>query len=306
MVLRAMLAAWWLCASRGLLVSRPEARWRGRECKSGFEIDDLEALEKAYLQGGRRPPPRLGRECASYRWTQDARRVHVEIPLPSAVPESDVSLVIDKDEFAMEVIYPTRDYSTREFSEIRGALGGDIWPERSEWRVESDETEGARVVVSIAKQVTSATYSEMWQSFLFGEEPAPTVRYSGICRSTGARFRQHRDTFHLELDLPGHVDTDCVRLDVSPTSWRLDVYLPSSEPLSRRADLAGRVVPDDTVWLLDRNETATTLFVTFAKQRTGLPGDAATNWWPGFSRPPPPPAVDSPAALDPDDEEGSD
>lgn len=138
--------------------------------------------------------------------------------------------------------------------------------------------------MSIAKQICTDHYSEFWQSFLVGEVSSPTVQFAGICPVSDVRFQQHIDTFDIELDLPGIVDQNHVKVDVSPTSWRIDVLRPCGV-LSRSSNFIRRVVPSDTVWMLDRNETASTLLVTLRKQDTGYPHDAIENWWPGLSKP---------------------
>ncbi|KAJ8607276.1 hypothetical protein CTAYLR_009529 [Chrysophaeum taylorii] len=231
-----------------------------------MEIEDLEALEAEFLRGGRHMPPRLGSECGSYRWTQDATHIHVTVPLPSRPPHSDVSLVVAPTEFGVEVIFPTR-----EFEGVRGALGGAVDTTKTKWHVEDDPFQGPRVRAAIRKERDH----EMWRVFLVGEEHAPTVQFAGTCRVTGARFKQHRHTFDLEFDLPADVveDPDRLRVDVTPTSFLVDI---PDDPtwLPRRAQLRGRVVPEDTVWLVD----PPTRTLDLALRKT-----TAVTWWPGLA-----------------------
>lgn len=144
-------------------------------------------------------------------------------------------------------------------------------------RLRFRNTAGPSVAVTITKERTH----EMWRSFLVGEEPSPTIQFAGICLATGARFRQHIDTFDVELDLPGEFERDDVRIDISPASWRVDLKHPA---YSWCGDFVGRVVPEESTWLLDHHGTTSTLFLTLVKQDPGLPANATEHWWPGLSR----------------------
>lgn len=104
-------------------------------------------MEAALLSGeGAAKPAPLGRECELYRWTQDGSRVRVEVPLPFAPPQSDVSLVVGDDTFALAVI--------NSGLEVRGDLGGTIVAPKTSWELEVAE-DGAPCLPPSPKDSTS-------------------------------------------------------------------------------------------------------------------------------------------------------
>jgi len=230
-------------------------------------------------------PPRLGRECAFYRWVQDEKYVYVTIPLPSVPPRNDVSLVIGPEEFGVDVVFPKR-----EIEGVRGLFAGDVSPELSRWDLADDPVEGPSLEVVVAKTPTPA-YSTMWHAFLENEEARPTVQFAGVCAATGARFRQYADFFEVELDVPDTTRPDDVRVDVSAERWTLSVQGLESGGGSGR--LRGRVLPDDTNWLFDDLSPTSPYYGEAAPMKTlyiTLRKEAATNgqtahWWPGLSEP---------------------
>eukprot|EP00635_Sarcinochrysidales_sp_CCMP3193_P003757 CAMPEP_0118909366 /NCGR_PEP_ID=MMETSP1166-20130328/11974_1 /TAXON_ID=1104430 /ORGANISM="Chrysoreinhardia sp, Strain CCMP3193" /LENGTH=277 /DNA_ID=CAMNT_0006848789 /DNA_START=466 /DNA_END=1299 /DNA_ORIENTATION=- len=239
-----------------------------------LDMDDLAEMEARYLRG---EGGRLGRECLFYRWTQDAAKVYVTIPLPSLPPKTDVSLVISPEDFGMDCIF-----AAREIDGISGALAGLAAPELSSWDLRDDPIDGPSVEVEVVKAPREG-YSEMWQAFLAGEVAAPTVQFTGRCEKTGARFRQRRDTVDVEFDLHPSVTPADIQVDVRPDSWAVDLG-------DRRVQgtLRGRVRPEDTLWLVDDDEHQgdhhhresprgrRTLYITLAK-------DSPTSWWSGLT-----------------------
>lgn len=238
----------WKHEDRGSRSSRSPVLERRQKATVSLSKDVLETSLRR---------PKLGRECELYRWTQDATRLYVEIPLANAPPHTDVSLVIGGDEFAASVV------SQRDFEGVRGTLGGAIWPQKSRWEVVNDPPS---ISVTIEKQGGEG-YAVMWQAFLLEEVPSPTVRYAGVCETTGVRFRQYIDTIELELDLNetrASVDVD------GENNLRIDS--PSLQE-SLRGKLFGTVVAPETVWLVDDNGT---LYITLRKQQK--------NWWPNLCK----------------------
>mmetsp|Transcript_10037 Transcript_10037/g.40714 ORF Transcript_10037/g.40714 Transcript_10037/m.40714 type:complete len:496 (-) Transcript_10037:162-1649(-) len=191
-----------------------------RETPRGLDIDTLTKWEADYVGGHvTRRPPRLGRECGSYRWTQDAEHVYVTIPLPGRPPSAnDVSMVVSQEEFALDIIFPRR-----EFTGVRGPLAGSVSVPKSRWEFADDPVDGPALEVTLEKTGPATDFVEWWGAFLLSETPAPVVQFKGIDAATGARFQQHLDTFDIELDVPRDVEPRDVRVDVDPTGWRVRV-----------------------------------------------------------------------------------
>jgi len=256
-----------------------------RETPRGLDIDTLTKWEADYVGGHvTRRPPRLGRECGSYRWTQDAEHVYVTIPLPGRPPSAnDVSMVVSQEEFALDIIFPRR-----EFTGVRGPLAGSVSVPKSRWEFADDPVDGPALEVTLEKTGPATDFVEWWGAFLLSETPAPVVQFKGIDAATGARFQQHLDTFDIELDVPRDVEPRDVRVDVDPTGWRVRVRrggfdddalffeeddedvllfeedaLPVEEEddddddleddvvLDVGGDFIGRVDPSETSWLLE-------------------------------------------------------
>jgi len=209
-----------------------------------------------------------------------------------------VSLVIGPEEFGFDAIF-----AKREIEGVRGYFAGEVAPQLSNWDLADDPVDGPSVEVTVAKQPTPA-YTTMWHAFLEGEEPQHTVQFTGLCEATAARFRQYVDSFEIEFDVPSSTRPDDVAVDVSATQWTLAVR---SLATSKTGHFRGRVLPDDTNWLLDDLSPSSpdyhhhrhhrgsdtdddevpmkTLYITLRKE-AATDGQKA-NWWPGLSDPPP-------------------
>lgn len=219
--------------------------------------------------------PPLGRECASYYWTQDGTHMYATIPLPNKVAPRDVSLALSEEEFSVSIV------NQPDFLGVSGGLGGRPDPTGTDWAVVDDPVDGPSLEVRILKAFSTGV-STYWQSLLVGEESHPTVQYSGICTKTGVRFRQRRDVFEIELDVPPTVSSDDVRIDVDPDFWMVSI---KDTDISFAARLYSDVVPEDTVWAVEGGpaDDNKILDITVHKSRKGAPDDDSAHWWPRLS-----------------------
>ena len=220
-----------------------------RRSSAGDElsIDALEALEATL----RNEPVGTGRECARYRWTQDATCVTVEVPLPFRPPQNDVALVVGETSFDVSVVNAGLA--------IRGALGGAANPARCGWDLFS---EGDGITIRVAKRGR-----ERWPAFLAGEGAAPTVVYNGVCEVTGATFAQSADEVNVEVALPEGVAAREVTVTITRGAWRV-----AAGAWAVGGDLCGAVRADDAPWVVDNG----TLYLTLTKGSAEL--------WPGLTR----------------------
>lgn len=237
-----------------------------------MDIDTLEALEAEFLSGGN--VPRLGRECASYYWTQDGEAIYATVPLPNKVSPKDVSLALSEGEFRLSIV------NQPEFPGIVGALGGNADPPGTEWEVVEDEMDGPALELRITKELKGL--STYWDCLLFGEKSHPTVQYAGTCPKTGVRFRQRKDLFEIEVDVPPTVSSDDISIDVELDSWRLEV---KGTDISFETRFYGNVVPGETAWAIEGGEVGDkkTLDITLHKSRQGAPVHDSVHWWPRLS-----------------------
>mmetsp|Transcript_6838 Transcript_6838/g.9569 ORF Transcript_6838/g.9569 Transcript_6838/m.9569 type:complete len:291 (-) Transcript_6838:101-973(-) len=252
-------------------------------CSYEFSLEDLEALERELERNPQRTN-RLGRECARYRWTQDNSHIFLTVPLPKVVPQKDVSLIISPYDLALQIIFA----KLGEFRGINGQFAGDIQPEASRWEIKQDDIQGPSLQATLHKE----RENEFWAEFLRDEIPAPTVQFAGQCPiMSNARFSQHLNLFHVELDLPIHINISDISLRTTSDTWRLQIRnYNQDQPIY--GQFYGRVYPDDTSWLLDDNDysddgNTKTLYIVFHKQLSGKshPSDDDLNWWPSLSLP---------------------
>ena len=184
---------------------------------------------------------------------------------------------------------------------MSGFFGGAVAPQASLYEVFEDSVYGPTLEVKI-KKLKSEGVVEMWSSFLSGEKAEPTVQFAGTCEVTGARFFQHRDFFDVELDVPANLAPSDLTVDLEPNKWTI-----SYPGFRTNGDLLGRVVPDDSAWLLDDlsknrprsrqrsnydddswdgkkedndDQNLKTLYMTLRKERA--PG-GNISWWPGLT-----------------------
>lgn len=224
--------------------ARPRSLARAAaEPSAPMSLDDLEALENAAR------PPVLGRECATYRWTQDAASVRVEAPLPFRPPASDVSVVVGERTFDAAVV--------NSGVEIRGELGGAADPARTGWEIEEDA-----LVLTIAK----AAPDVFWPAFLVSEVPAPTARYRGS--DGAAAFVQTRDALNVAVDLPDGATAADLVVSLDADRWRVS----GPGGWSAGGALWGTIAARDAAWLVDDGR----LHLSLPK--------VVDAWWPGLTR----------------------
>ena len=240
------------------LLQHPPRRRRTirRSNEEELSIDELERRELALANDDgiwmdTFHPPDV-RECARYRWTQDATYVKVEVPLPRRPSETDVALVVGETSFDLSVV--NADLV------IRGQVSGEAVPGRCGWDLWEA---GDGLTVRVAKRVDVE-----WDAFLVDEVPAPTASYRGVCETTGASYEQTSTEMRIEIILPDHVEARDVHVNVSGDAWRVD-----AGAWSVGGALMGAVRADDTAWVVDEG----VLYITLTKRA------AAGAWWPGLT-----------------------
>ena len=240
------------------LLQHPPRRRRTirRSNEEELSIDELERRELALANDDgiwmdTFHPPDV-RECARYRWTQDATYVKVEVPLPRRPSETDVALVVGETSFDLSVV--NADLV------IRGQVSGEAVPGRCGWDLWE---EGDGLTVRVAKRGDAD-----WDAFLVDEVPAPTASYKGVCEVTGASYEQTSTEMRIEIKLPDHVEARDVHVNVSGDAWRVD-----AGAWSVGGALMGAVRADDTAWVVDEG----VLYITLTKRA------AAGAWWPGLT-----------------------
>ena len=243
----------WLLTANALQHSARRRTIR-RSNDEELSIDELERRERALSNGDDgiyHPREPAVRECARYRWTQDATHVKVEVPLPSRPSQTDVALVVGETSFDLSVV--NADLV------IRGQVSGEANPGRCGWDLWE---EGDGLTVRVAKRG-----DEDWDAFLVDEVPAPTASYKGVCEVTGAFYEQTATEVRIEVALPDHVEARDVNVDVSGDAWSVE-----AGAWSVGGALPGAVRADDTAWLVDDG----LVFITLTKR-------AAGTWWPGLT-----------------------
>ena len=247
--------AWLACLTTNALQHSARRRTIRRSNDEELSIDELERRERALSEDegiwmDTFHPPDV-RECARYRWTQDATHVKVEVPLPRRPSETDVALVVGETSFDLSVV--NADVT------IRGQISGEANPGRCGWDLWE---EGDGLTVRVAKRG-----DEDWDAFLVDEVPAPTASYKGVCEATGASYEQTSSEMRIELKLPDHVEARDVHVNVSGDAWCVD-----AGAWSVGGALPGTIRVDDTAWLVDDG----VVFMTLTKR--------AGTWWPGLTR----------------------
>ena len=177
-----------LLLTTNALQPSPRRRTGRRSHDEELSIDELERRERALSEDegiwmDTFHPPDV-RECARYRWTQDATFVRVDVPLPRRPSETDVALVVGETSFDLSVV--NADLV------IRGQVSGEAVPGRCGWDLWE---EGDGLTVRVAKRG-----NEDWDAFLVDEVPAPTASYKGVCEVTGASYEDRH--LRIEVALP--------------------------------------------------------------------------------------------------------